>query len=592
MSEALRSIYLQNCKSLGVRPNSSLAEKLPNDVAGSNSFQDLDLRLNIVGVRGLIPVLEVVKAAPNLRTLNLTAQNINNDAIQPLCNVLASHPALTSVDLSGNPITLPAAKHVLTAVRSNPRIKALALKDTLIPPLAIQWIENALAVNNGGEPAAPSAVAKGAADSKLAATASADASAEAAPAPAAEQPAAEEASPKKAVGFAAFCFGGESDAGGGSEKEGSDAASGSDQEEVAEVDEAEEERQRNAASRVAGRRATVSGTSYSKEAAAGFQLPNHPKAPAVQEKLREVLWQLPILSHLDDREIETVVSAMKPNAFFPGEILYSKNSEDDQLYVVYAGAVRRERADGTIELVPPGGSFGETAVMTVGIREDAAFAANEGDLTTVAGTDAAALISEEEVKDSTRVYTIDRETYLHIVRTAAISRHELYDAFLQKVGFLQGITPAERSRLCEALSPVVFQPGQNLIEYGSVGKWFYIITEGTVEVVGRDKDDQSKRVKVCEFGEGECVGELEFIRKHLCVADCVAKTEVRCARMSRRHFQMVMGPVTDVLKRISEDPTGKYTYYQQRTADGALDEEPETAEAEGKKSQVVLPVSA
>ena len=53
---------------------------------------------------------------------------------------------------------------------------------------------------------------------------------------------------------------------------------------------------------------------------------------------------------------------------------------------------------------------------------------------------------------------------------------------------------------------------------------------------------------MCELSVGDPIGELEFLHKHDCVADVVAKTHVETVRLNREHFDMCMGPVLDALK--------------------------------------------
>jgi hypothetical protein len=80
-----------------------------------------------------------------------------------------------------------------------------------------------------------------------------------------------------------------------------------------------------------------------------------------------------------------------------------------------------------------------------------------------------------------------------------------------------------------------------------------------VDVYGRDDND--KMIKVCDFTVGENVGELEFLRNHRCVADVKARGHVRTAKMNRLHFEMVMGPVMDVLARTAGE-SNVYSYYR------------------------------
>ena len=61
--------------------------------------------------------------------------------------------------------------------------------------------------------------------------------------------------------------------------------------------------------------------------------------------------------------------------------------------------------------------------------------------------------------------------------------------------------------------------------------------------------------QVCTFTVGDCVGELEFINPNtVCVADVKAwSSEVRTAKMNRRHFEKVMGYVKDYVQWVKKN---------------------------------------
>eukprot|EP00662_Eupelagonemidae_sp_cell21_P033677 gene33677-21484_t len=125
--------------------------------------------------------------------------------------------------------------------------------------------------------------------------------------------------------------------------------------------------------------------------------------------------------------------------------------------------------------------------------------------------------------------------------------------FLSCASWLKGMSDVERLQLADALKSVKSADGECIIKYGDEGHWFHIIEEGTVEVIGQKEG--AAPFKVCEFHEGDCVGELEFIHNHKCVADVRCVGEVRSAKMSRRHFEMCMGPVLDILRRTAAEST-------------------------------------
>ena len=98
-----------------------------------------------------------------------------------------------------------------------------------------------------------------------------------------------------------------------------------------------------------------------------------------------------------------------------------------------------------------------------------------------------------------------------------------------------------------------------IISYGDPGQWFYLILEGDVEVIGRDADGAN--VNVCTFKAGDCIGELEFINNHNCVADVKATSDVRMAKLNRKHFEMFMGPVMEILRNNAQD-NPQYEHYR------------------------------
>ena len=161
-------------------------------------------------------------------------------------------------------------------------------------------------------------------------------------------------------------------------------------------------------------------------------------------------------------------------------------------------------------------------------------------------------------------WLLDRDTYRKVMQGISMRKRKMYGQFLSNIGFLQSLTSAERVQLADALRPANFAAGDLLIQYGEEGQWFYIIVEGAVEVIGRDAAGNA--VHVCEFGVGDCVGELEFIYNHRTVADVRATTpEVRTAKLNRPHFELCMGPVVDVLKRNAGAENATYDYYNQTT---------------------------
>jgi cAMP-dependent protein kinase regulator len=165
-------------------------------------------------------------------------------------------------------------------------------------------------------------------------------------------------------------------------------------------------------------------------------------------------------------------------------------------------------------------------------------------------------------KDTT-IFSIDRTTYRSIVAKASKKKRAMYEGFLSNVKFLSGLSKPELLQLADALKPAHYEDGDYMIKHGENGEAFFIIVEGVVQVVGRDA--AGEKVDVCTFTVGENIGELEFLNNHKCVADCVAKGPMRAAKMNRHHFEMVMGPVKELLARVAQEST-VYEYYRETLA--------------------------
>jgi cAMP-dependent protein kinase regulator len=76
------------------------------------------------------------------------------------------------------------------------------------------------------------------------------------------------------------------------------------------------------------------------------------------------------------------------------------------------------------------------------------------------------------------LWSLDRETFNHIVKDSSRSRREKYESFLAKVKILEGIEPYERAVLSDAFLEEKFLQGDFIIRQGGEGDRFYFLEEG------------------------------------------------------------------------------------------------------------------
>eukprot|EP01006_Ploeotia_vitrea_P017332 TRINITY_DN48430_c0_g1_i1.p1 TRINITY_DN48430_c0_g1~~TRINITY_DN48430_c0_g1_i1.p1 ORF type:complete len:370 (-),score=9.14 TRINITY_DN48430_c0_g1_i1:130-1239(-) len=136
---SIREIYAKQCKQYGCNCNSLLLKQLPTD-PGMFDQTEIDLSGNMVGPKGLLPVLELVRINPRLRRLIVKDNYLDNNAIHQIVVALRGHPSVTFLDVSSNPISWTAGMSLLELVTQNPKVRGIDMTDTHIKPSIIDTI--------------------------------------------------------------------------------------------------------------------------------------------------------------------------------------------------------------------------------------------------------------------------------------------------------------------------------------------------------------------------------------------------------------------------------------------------------------------
>ena len=81
---------------------------------------------------------------------------------------------------------------------------------------------------------------------------------------------------------------------------------------------------------------------------------------------------------------------------------------------------------------------------------------------------------------------------------------------LRQVELFEGLGDAELKQVAAICTQKVLHAGEMLIHQGEQGDQLYIVTEGFVEVVLSDSQQQEKRV-VVNLGPGQIIGEITLL---------------------------------------------------------------------------------
>jgi putative ABC transport system ATP-binding protein len=124
------------------------------------------------------------------------------------------------------------------------------------------------------------------------------------------------------------------------------------------------------------------------------------------------------------------------------------------------------------------------------------------DLTTENGTAILMVTHDHRVIDlaDRLVHMVDG----HIASNVALNDALRICEFLKRVEVFQNLTPTELTNLAEKATRRHFAPGQVVIREGETGEELFVISEGEVEIVRRNRE-------VARLGTGDFFGELALI---------------------------------------------------------------------------------
>lgn len=256
------------------------------------------------------------------------------------------------------------------------------------------------------------------------------------------------------------------------------------------------------------------------------------KSPSQLKRLNDVTSKSFVFNNLDEKELNTVIDAIDERRFIAGDIVISEGDNGDLLYIVEKGELDcSKKSLGFLKTYKEGESFGELALLYNAPR--------------------AATI---QAKTDCILWGLDRETFNHIVKDAAIKKREQYESFLKSISILKDINDYELSQICDAVKTITYNQGERIITEKEEGDKFFILVEGKAYA---EKMINGVTTKVKDYKGGEYFGELALLKNEPRAASVVAETKCKLISLDRRSFKRLLGPIENILKR-SADSYVKY----------------------------------
>jgi cAMP-dependent protein kinase regulator len=279
-------------------------------------------------------------------------------------------------------------------------------------------------------------------------------------------------------------------------------------------------------------RASVSAEVYGKfNQKSAFEAKVVAKSEEQKSRIRQKLSQAFMFSALDDKEQEIVINAMEEKTYQPEEYVINQGENGDLLYVVDSGKLACYKlfsgnAEPTfLKNYEPGESFGELALLYNAPRA----------------------ASIKAVEPSV-LFALDRETFNHIVKDAAMRKREEYENFLTNLELLSNVDAYERSKIADAVKRVKVPAGEYIVKEGEKGDVFYFVEEG--EAYATKTVTQGEAAKeVYQYTPGSYFGELALLKDVPRQASVIAKTDLKLVALDRMSFKRLLGPLEDILQR-------------------------------------------
>ena len=248
-------------------------------------------------------------------------------------------------------------------------------------------------------------------------------------------------------------------------------------------------------------------------------------------KIRATLGKSFMFNTLETKQQDIVVAAMSIINYAPGDTVIKQGDDGHELFIVGNGKLRccklfEGNAEETyLKTYEQGEVFGELALLYNAPRAASIYAEIDAEL-----------------------YSLDRDTFNHIVKRSTIERRQKYEEFIQKIEILHELDSYERQKICDCLVTEEFDKGELVIKEGESGEKFYLIQEGTAEAL--KKNAQGVDEVVFQFKANDYFGELALLNGDKRKATIrVTSDKMVVASLSNLSFKRLLGPIEKILER-------------------------------------------
>ncbi|KAH9089591.1 hypothetical protein Ae201684P_007759 [Aphanomyces euteiches] len=249
-------------------------------------------------------------------------------------------------------------------------------------------------------------------------------------------------------------------------------------------------------------------------------------------------------------ELTLLCRRMKLHAYYANEVVFKQGEEGDALYIVFSGKVEVRVSQQVM------GEFVEVVVCEIGKATIVTKVPTElvsicrDDYNVMLKEDQQAFLAKASIAPPNRLSEVvagNHATYLKILKKkpSARSKADLVTlaTFLQTLKFFRGLPKTFVQELCTIIDLINVDANTTIFREGEVGKLFYVILSGSVDVKinAPDKRGGSGQAKLVNLGEGSHFGDLALIKKDgLRSATVVATEQCELLIISEKDYNSIL----------------------------------------------------
>ena len=238
---------------------------------------------------------------------------------------------------------------------------------------------------------------------------------------------------------------------------------------------------------------------------------DRPKTQGEIDKITSALKRHSVLSDLSAEIREDVISNMRLCVFPAGQAVVHEGEVATHFYVVVQGALEVVAGSKRLNILKPGDSFGEQALLLNSVRS-----------------------ATVRTLDSCVLWGLERSIFLRAIEEVNAQRYEEDKAFLTIVPLLSQLTQSQQERLLSIAANLNFGPGRKIVTEGESGDLLFVLKTGSA--LCTVKGQQIRRLKA-----GDYFGEQALLQGGVRTATVTAEEPVQALVISREGLQQVLG---------------------------------------------------